>query len=103
MGTKPTPKYEFATPTLSPKDWGANDPVGFTAWEMAMVFKNNRDDDGEITQEGHFWLSQVFGRLDPEDRASGFIQFLGHLDAMEVEYSKEEFNRDEFIVPGVPH
>lgn len=91
------------TPDLVPKDWGVADPLGYSAFEMAQVFKNNRDDQGEITQEGYFWLSQLFGRVEPEARAEVFLQFIGHLDEMEIKYDNEEFNHKEFVVPGVPH
>lgn len=77
---------------LAPKDWGVADPVGFAAFEMFQVFKTNSDVKGDTTDLGRFLLHELFGRVEEDDRANVFIQFLAMLDEEGLEYDKAEFN-----------
>lgn len=74
------------------KDWGLVDPVGYTAWELFQTYKQHTGDDGLTSDEGLFWMHEIFGRVPESKRANVFIEFLARLDEAGLEYDKAQFN-----------
>lgn len=68
-----------------------DNPIGYAAFEMAQVFENNLDGNGNLTVEGFMFLSQIFGRTAPEDRGDVFVQFLSLLDEKGIDYDVTQF------------
>jgi hypothetical protein len=93
-------KKEGSAPKLAPKDWGVADPEGYTAFELLQVFKNNSE-DGLLTHEGMYWMTNIFDKVPLESRASVFVQFLGLLNEEGIEYDKLQFN-DETVADDLP-
>jgi hypothetical protein len=62
--------------------------------EMADIFIDNRDEDGNIGPEVFEELGSMFEEVDPEFRAAVFLEFLSELDERGVVYDVEQFVGD---------
>lgn len=79
------------------KQFKDENPLAFAAWEMAQVFDNGSDGDGNVSDETMMHLSRLFGEVPEEYRGHVFVMFLAELDERNIQYDITKFMSQETV------